>query len=69
MCLLAIEEPQETDSTSLQNRIANSATASAAAITTAAVNNAVSMRTLEAPSLSKSYIGEYSGAVRSEAMS
>jgi len=44
------------DDTSLTDRIANSGVASAAAIATAAVNAAVSMRTLQAPDLTKSYI-------------
>lgn len=42
--------------TSLSDRIANSGVASAAAMATAAVNAAVSMKTLEAPSTTKSYI-------------
>jgi hypothetical protein len=41
---------------SFTERIANSGVASAAAIATAAVNAAVSMKSLEAPSVEKSYI-------------
>ncbi len=43
-------------STSLSERITNSGVASAAAMATAAVNAAVSMKSLEAPSTTKSYI-------------
>mmetsp|Transcript_8858 Transcript_8858/g.13218 ORF Transcript_8858/g.13218 Transcript_8858/m.13218 type:complete len:911 (-) Transcript_8858:87-2819(-) len=43
-------------STSFSERITNSGVASAAAMATAAVNAAVSMKTLEAPSTQKSYI-------------
>ena len=43
-------------SASLSERITNSGVASAAAMATAAVNAAVSMKTLEAPSTAKSYI-------------
>jgi ABC1 atypical kinase-like domain len=41
---------------SLRDRIANSGAASAAAMATAAVNAAVSMKTLDAPDVTKSYI-------------
>ena len=41
---------------SMADRVANSGVASAAAMATAAVNAAVSMRTLEAPNVEKSYI-------------
>ena len=41
---------------SLSDRITNSGVASAAAMATAAVNAAVSMKTLEAPDVEKSYI-------------
>jgi hypothetical protein len=43
-------------SSSLGDRIANSGMASAAAMATAAVNAAVSMKTLQAPNVDKSYI-------------
>ncbi|GMH91890.1 hypothetical protein TrVE_jg12289 [Triparma verrucosa] len=52
--LYAIEEPKE--DIGMRKSIENTAAASAAAIATAAVNSAVSMRTLSAPSLSKSYV-------------
>jgi hypothetical protein len=42
--------------TSMRDRIANSGMASAAAMATAAVNAAVSMKSLEAPDVDKSYI-------------
>lgn len=44
------------DKSSLSDQIANSGVASAAAMATAAVSAAVSMRTLEAPDVKKSYI-------------
>jgi predicted unusual protein kinase regulating ubiquinone biosynthesis (AarF/ABC1/UbiB family) len=50
------KQSTETSSASLSDRIANSGVASAAAMATAAVNAAVSMKTLEAPSTTKSYI-------------
>jgi len=48
--------PTSTSSSSFTERLTNSGVASAAAMATAAVNAAVSMKTLEAPSTSKSYI-------------
>lgn len=45
-----------TTTTSLRDRITNSGVASAAALATAAVNAAVSMKSLEAPDVSKSYV-------------
>ena len=50
------ENTSSESKTSLTERIANSGVASAAAMATAAVNAAVSMKTLEAPSTQKSYI-------------
>lgn len=47
---------RSTSTTSFTERITNSGVASAAAMATAAVNAAVSMKTLEAPSTAKSYI-------------
>jgi aarF domain-containing kinase len=44
------------ESNSMRDRIANSGMASAAAMATAAVNAAVSMKALEAPDVDKSYI-------------
>ena len=44
------------DNVSFQSRIANSGVASAAAVATAAVNAAVSMKSLDAPDVDKSYI-------------
>ena len=48
--------PSTTEPSSFRDRLGNSGMASAAAIATAAVNAAVGMKTLEAPSVSKSYI-------------
>ena len=50
------ETQREEPKLSLRDRITNSGAASAAALATAAVNAAVSMKTLEAPDISKSYI-------------
>ena len=50
------KKTSSSSSTSFRDRIGNSGMASAAAMATAAVNAAVSMKTLEAPSVSKSYI-------------
>jgi hypothetical protein len=52
----ASSEPSPPSSPSLRERFASSSVASAAAVATAAVNAAVSMKTLEAPSVQKSYI-------------
>lgn len=49
-------EDDNSGSTSLGERITNSGVASAAAMATAAVNAAVSMKSLEAPDVAKSYI-------------
>ena len=49
-------EDDSTKPLSMTERVANSGVASAAAMATAAVNAAVSMRTLEAPDVTKSYI-------------
>jgi hypothetical protein len=56
--LAAAEETAELDSktTTLTDRISNSGAVSAAAVATAAVNAAVSMKSLSAPSVDKSYI-------------
>jgi len=50
------ENDSDNRDVSLGNRVANSGMASAAAMATAAVNAAVSMKTLEAPDVAKSYI-------------
>mmetsp|Transcript_27911 Transcript_27911/g.41195 ORF Transcript_27911/g.41195 Transcript_27911/m.41195 type:complete len:929 (+) Transcript_27911:105-2891(+) len=50
------DEESERLGSSFTDRIANSGVASAAAMATAAVNAAVSMKTLEAPDVEKSYI-------------
>jgi hypothetical protein len=47
---------EEASGASFSNRLTNSGVASAAAMATAAVNAAVSMKTLQAPDVSKSYI-------------
>jgi len=55
--LAVAEETAELDSkTTLTDRISNSGAVSAAAVATAAVNAAVSMKSLSAPSVDKSYI-------------
>lgn len=55
--LAAAEETAELESkTTLTDRISNSGAVSAAAVATAAVNAAVSMKSLSAPSVDKSYI-------------
>jgi aarF domain-containing kinase len=48
--------PKEDKQLSIGDRIANSGVASAAALATAAVNAAVSMKSLEAPDVEKSYV-------------
>lgn len=50
------EEPKKDKPISFSERITNSGVASAAAMATAAVNAAVSMKSLEAPDVAKSYI-------------
>jgi hypothetical protein len=51
-----IDADQKKSKTSFQEQLTNSGVASAAAMATAAVNAAVSMKTLEAPDVTKSYI-------------
>jgi len=51
-----INDGSASNGTSFADRVTNSGVASAAAMATAAVNAAVSMKTLEAPDVTKSYI-------------
>jgi hypothetical protein len=51
-----VEDTSKSNGTSFTERVTNSGVASAAAMATAAVNAAVSMKTLEAPDVTKSYI-------------